>query len=104
MSKPYISVLKYTNQAHKEPGKKFRESLKSVAETKTVTTIGSGDETQDDSPVESPGPKTSSAEAEASVIKSNDECSSQSITEESFNYDEWVKKQIAITKEISKSE
>ncbi|CAH3177575.1 unnamed protein product, partial [Porites lobata] len=101
---PSKKRLKYTNQAHKEPGKKFRESLKSVAETKTVTTIGSGDETQDDSPVESPGPKTSSAEAEASVVKSSDECFSQSIIEESFNYDEWVKKQIAITKEISKSE
>ena len=101
---PSKKRLKYTNQAHKEPGKKFRESLKSVAETKTVTTIASGDETQDDSPVESPGPKTSSAEAEASVVKSSDECFSQSIIEESFNYDEWVKKQIAITKEISKSE
>lgn len=54
--------------------------------------------------MESPGPKTSSAEAEAIVVKSNDECFSQSIIEESFNYDEGVKKQIAITKEISKSE
>ena len=30
---PRRDLIKYTNQVHKEPGKKFRESLKSVAET-----------------------------------------------------------------------
>ena len=94
--------LKYDNQACKDPGRKFRESLNVLPESKTATTVGSDDETQDDETQDdsltvSPAPKTSSVGAEAtlpSLTESNDES-------QSFNFDSWVKKQIAASKEIS---
>ncbi len=40
-----------------DPGREYRESLKAVAESKNASTVGSDDETQDDSLTESPVPK-----------------------------------------------
>ena len=94
--------LKYDNQASSEDrGKKFRQSL---IESKTVPTVGSDDETQDDSLTESPAPKTSSAGAVASlasVMDDKDESHPLSEESQSFNYDSWVKEQLVITKEIA---
>ncbi|KAL9977980.1 hypothetical protein ACROYT_G015449 [Oculina patagonica] len=50
-----------------DPGREHRESLKVVTESKKTSTVGSDDETQDDSLTESPVPKKSNTGAEASV-------------------------------------
>ena len=78
-----------------------------VAESKKASTVGSDDETQDDSLTESPVPKKSNTGAEASVasmVENNDE--SQSLNEESqpFNFESWKKEQIAVARKISSTD
>lgn len=90
-----------------DPGREYRESLKVVAESKKASTVGSDDETQDDSLTESPVPKKSNTGAEASVasmVENNDE--SQSLNEESqpFNFESWKKEQIAVARKISSTD